>query len=1031
MNHSNKNANLSTSPSNPVLTTGARLVRAAMRGLLALSMTAAAATALTLPVMATAHAAPDAQFNERFLTQYKKIKNPANGYFSAEGVPYHSPETLIVEAPDYGHETTSEAYSFWLWLEAQYGRATGDWGPLNAAWANMEKYIIPSQADQPSNNFYNPGKPATYAGEFNLPSSYPAPLASGVPVGVDPIANELQAAYGTNNIYGMHWLVDVDNWYGYGKCGDGVTKPSYINTFQRGPQESVWETVPHPSCETFKWGKNGGSQGFLGLFIGDSNYAKQWRYTNAPDADARAVQAIYWASVWAKAQGKSADVAGLVKKASKMGDYLRYAMFDKYFKKIGNCVDKYGCAAGTGATDAKGMRDNQHYLMSWYYAWGGATDPASGWAWRIGSSHNHSGYQNPMAAWVLSNQADFKPVSPTGAGDWAKSLTRQMELYRWLQSADGAIAGGATNSYGGDYLAPPAGTSSFYGMFYDEKPVYHDPASNTWFGFQAWSMHRVAELYYATGDAKAKIVLDKWVSWALANTTLNADGTYAIPNTLSWSGQPDNWNAATPGANAGLRVTVVDKTTDVGVAAAYARTLIYYAAKANHAPAKAMAKELLDRMWTKYQDPIGLAIDETRTDYKRFTEKYNPATGSGVYIPNDWTGTNAQGATIDSNSTFLSMRPKYQQDPKWPVLKAYLDGGPAPKWRYHRFWAQADIAMAMSDYANLIGGTVAPVTPAVIASATSATVREAGTTNVGIKLSKAPAANVTVTVTKVAGGDVDLNAAGSLTFTPANFAVAQNVAITAAADVDQLNGKASFTMTAPGHTSTTVTATESDDDVVVPVRLIVSGAPLSVPEGASRTFQVRLAAAPSASVTVSSTRVSGDTDLAITGGSALTFTAANWNVSQNVTIAAAADADSVNGGASFTVSAPTAAPVSVAATEVDKDVVVAAGCTVEFNTSNDWGSGQVPSVTLFNATTTPIDGWSVSWTTSNDVTLSNAWNATVSANGRSFVATPLGYNNTVPANGSVNFGMQLGYNGAKPVPTVVSWAGRNCSIVVK
>ena len=25
-------------------------------------------------------------------------------------------------------------------------------------------------------------------------------------------------------------------------------------------------------------------------------------------------------------------------KAAKMGDYLRYAMYDKYFKKIGNCV---------------------------------------------------------------------------------------------------------------------------------------------------------------------------------------------------------------------------------------------------------------------------------------------------------------------------------------------------------------------------------------------------------------------------------------------------------------------------------------------------------------------------------------------------------------------------------------------------------------------------------------------------------------------------------------------------------------------
>ena len=44
--------------------------------------------------------------------------------------------------------------------------------------------------------------------------------------------------------------------------------PSYINTFQRGPQESVWETVPQPTCDTFKYG---GKNGYLDLFTGDSS----------------------------------------------------------------------------------------------------------------------------------------------------------------------------------------------------------------------------------------------------------------------------------------------------------------------------------------------------------------------------------------------------------------------------------------------------------------------------------------------------------------------------------------------------------------------------------------------------------------------------------------------------------------------------------------------------------------------------------------------------------------------------------------
>jgi hypothetical protein len=629
-------------------------------------------------------------YDARFLDLYGKITNPANGYFSPEGIPYHSVETLIVEAPDQGHETTSEAYSYLIWLQAMYGKVTGDWSKFNAAWTTMETYMIPTHADQPTNSFYNASKPATYAPELDTPNEYPAKLDTGVSVGPDPIASELKSAYGTDDVYGMHWLQDVDNTYGYGnepgKCeaGPTATGPSYINTFQRGVQESVWETVPQPTCDAFKYG---GKNGYLDLFTGDSSYAKQWKYTDAPDADARAVQAAYWADVWAKAQGKSGDVSATVGKAAKMGDYLRYAMYDKYFKKIGSCVGPSTCPAGTG-------KDASHYLLSWYYAWGGATDTSAGWAWRIGSSHTHGGYQNPLAAYALSSNADLKPKSATGASDWATSLTRQLEFYRWLQSDEGAIAGGATNSWAGRYATPPTGTPTFYGMYYDQQPVYHDPPSNQWFGFQAWSMERVAEYYQQTGNASAKAVLDKWVAWALSKTTINPDGTYQIPSTLQWSGAPDTWNASSPGANTGLHVTVADYTNDVGVAAAYAKTLSYYAAKSGNTQAKTTAKALLDGMWSNYQDGLGIAVPETRADYNRFDDS--------VYVPSTFTGTMPNGDAVNSSSTFASLRSFYKNDPAWSKIESYLAGGAAPSFTYHRFWAQADIALAMGSYAELL-----------------------------------------------------------------------------------------------------------------------------------------------------------------------------------------------------------------------------------------------------------------------------------------------------------------------------------------
>ncbi|ACU36112.1 cellulose binding domain-containing protein [Actinosynnema pretiosum subsp. pretiosum] len=665
-------------------------------GALAEATFTASATGITPASVAVKEISPSTtDFDQAFLDQYAKIHDPSSGYFRDFGglkVPYHSVETLLVEAPDHGHQTTSEAFSYYLWLEASYARITGDWTSFKSAWASMEKFAIPAKADQPTNDKYNPSKPATYAPENPRMDQYPAQLDANIPVGTDPIAAELKSAYGTDDIYGMHWLFDVDNTYGFGRCGDGTdTAPAYINTYQRGSSESVWETIPHSSCDTFK---HGGPNGFLDLFTKDASYAKQWKYTNAPDADARAVQVALLAQQWATSQGKAGEISSEIGKAAKMGDYLRYAMFDKYFKKVGGCTSP-SCPAGSG-------KDSAHYLMSWYYAWGGATDTSAGWAWRIGDGASHQGYQNPLAAYALSQVASLKPKSATGQQDWAKSMDRQLELLQWLQSTDGGIAGGVTNSWEGHYGAPPSGTPTFYGMFYDAHPVWRDPPSNRWFGFQAWQMERTASLYQMTGDARAKKILDKWVPWALANTTVGANGAFQIPSDMDWTGTPDTWNPSNPSGNPGLRVSVLNHSQDVGIAASLAKTLLNYAAKSGNAAARTTGEGLLTALLS-HQDDKGIATPESRADYNRFDDTYDSASGSGVYVPPGWTGKMPNGDTINQSSTFLSIRSMYRDDPDWPKVQAYLNGGSAPTFEYHRFWAQAEIATAFSLHSELFG----------------------------------------------------------------------------------------------------------------------------------------------------------------------------------------------------------------------------------------------------------------------------------------------------------------------------------------
>ena len=635
------------------------------------------------------------RYEERFLGLYDKITNPDSGYFREfDGllVPYHSVENLIVEAPDTGHATTSEAFSYYLWLEAAYGRLSGDWEPFNAAWESMETFIIPGTADQPTNSSYDPSDPATYIPESLEPGDYPMPLDDGVEVGQDPLADELSSTYGTDEIYGMHWLLDVDNVYGYGFCGDGGDDlPAYINTFQRGSNESVWETVPHPSCETFA---HGGENGFIDLFVDDPQASEQWRYTNAPDADARAVQVAHLAHEWASDQGNEDAVADSVANAAKMGDYLRYSMFDKYFKEVGDCVGAESCSPGTG-------KDSAHYLLAWYYSWGGALESAEyPWAWRIGGSSAHQGYQNVMAAYALSEAPALRPESPTGADDWATSLDRQLEFIQWLQSSDGGIAGGATNSWEGTYAEPPAGTSTFYGLFYDEKPVWHDPPSNQWFGFQVWDIERVAEYHRVTGDERAGEILDDWVPWAIENTTVGSDGDFQIPADMEWSGQPDDWNG-TPTGNPGLSVEVVSHNQDVGIAAGLAKTLLHYAAATGDEVALETGEGLIDALMV-HEDELGIAIPEVRADYSRFNDPYESENG-GLYVPDGFSGTMPNGDTIDSDSTFESIRSFYFDDPDYAKVADYLDGGPAPEFTYHRFWSQVDVATALALHGELFG----------------------------------------------------------------------------------------------------------------------------------------------------------------------------------------------------------------------------------------------------------------------------------------------------------------------------------------
>ncbi len=95
--------------------------------------------------------------------------------------------------------------------------------------------------------------------------------------------------------------------------------------------------------------------------------------------------------------------------------------------------------------------------------------------------------------------------------------------------------------------------------------------------------------------------------------------------------------------------------------------------------------------------------------------------------------------------------------------------------------------------------------------------------------------------------------------------------------------------------------------------IVASTASLSVTQGTSGTVGLSLSAAPSANVTVTTSRASGNTGLSVSAGGSLTFTPANFSTPQNVTITANSTG---TGAATFTASGTGFTSVSVTATEV-------------------------------------------------------------------------------------------------------------------
>jgi len=206
-------------------------------------------------------------------------------------------------------------------------------------------------------------------------------------------------------------------------------------------------------------------------------------------------------------------------------------------------------------------------------------------------------------------------------------------------------------------------------------------------------------------------------------------------------------------------------------------------------------------------------------------------------------------------------------------------------------------------------------------SPTSLSVAEGSTNTFDVRLTADPLGTVNVSVGNVGGDpDITVTSGATLVFNSGTWNSYQTVTLTAAEDVDAASNASTIRVSnnAAVITFVDVTATEIDNDSLL---FDTNTDTVFVPEGSGATFQVRLTADPVGTVNATVAWVAGDTDITITGESALSFNSLNWNDYQTVTLAAAEDADAINGSATIRVSdnAAIIANKDVTATEQEND----------------------------------------------------------------------------------------------------------------
>ncbi|GAA2576437.1 hypothetical protein GCM10010435_60690 [Winogradskya consettensis] len=120
-------------------------------------------------------------------------------------------------------------------------------------------------------------------------------------------------------------------------------------------------------------------------------------------------------------------------------------------------------------------------------------------------------------------------------------------------------------------------------------------------------------------------------------------------------------------------------------------------------------------------------------------------------------------------------------------------------------------------------------------------------------------------------------------------------------------------------------------------------------------------------------------------------------------------------------STPTSPPTSTPPTSPGTST-----CRVT-STVNAWNTGLTTSITITNAGTSAINGWTLAFTLATGQSITSGWSATYAPASGTVTATNASYNASIPAGGSASIGFQATHTGNAAAPTAFKLNGTTCS----